>query len=506
MTQLIQLNPPKSILGTSIITSALVALFLMIASSPTSAQWGASGNNISNTNTGNVGVGPGTPAYALDVQQNTTNNASGTVLRLKGNTSGTNDNTQIRFAGKTNGDLFTIGSDITTNNGSRVFQLYDLVNSAARFTVDPSGNIGVGTTAPGAALDVYRNQNGYTPQLQLNNASNGSNAQTVASFYEGGTYKAKIAANSSGATGFLGGANAFQIWNFSNSPIVFGTNSIERVRFDAGGNVGFGTGSPAEALHIYNTTNNVGAIELQGGGTHAGFLGEWNSGGLFLSTNRNVRTGNNFNSAVPGAQIGLGPSGSGDLAFYTVSSGATGNASELVRMQASGNVGIGTTSPAAKLDVNGNVSITGNLTATGNIAAKYQDVAEWVESSQLLPAGTVVVLDQTKSNQVIASSQAYDTRVAGVISAQPGITLGEKGDTKVLVATTGRVKVKVDASAGPIQVGDLLVTSDIAGVAKKSEPLSLGGVQIHRPGTLIGKALEPLAKGTGEILVLLSLQ
>ena len=43
-------------------------------------------------------------------------------------------------------------------------------------------------------------------------------------------------------------------------------------------------------------------------------------------------------------------------------------------------------------------------------------------------------------------------------------------------------------------------------MAMKSEPLDLGGAKIHRPGTLIGKALEPLAKGTGEILVLLSLQ
>jgi hypothetical protein len=40
----------------------------------------------------------------------------------------------------------------------------------------------------------------------------------------------------------------------------------------------------------------------------------------------------------------------------------------------------------------------------------------------------------------------------------------------------------------------------------KSVPVEIGGVRIHRPGTLIGKALEPLEKGTGEILVLLSLQ
>ena len=66
--------------------------------------------------------------------------------------------------------------------------------------------------------------------------------------------------------------------------------------------------------------------------------------------------------------------------------------------------------------------------------------------------------------------------------------------------------MKVDAGNGPIQIGDLLVTSDKEGVAMKSVPIMIGGRQIHTPGTLIGKALEPLAHGTGEILVLLSLQ
>ena len=66
--------------------------------------------------------------------------------------------------------------------------------------------------------------------------------------------------------------------------------------------------------------------------------------------------------------------------------------------------------------------------------------------------------------------------------------------------------MKVDASKGPINIGDLMVTSDKEGFAMKSVPIELGGVQLHRPGTLIGKALEPLAQGSGEILVLLSLQ
>lgn len=62
------------------------------------------------------------------------------------------------------------------------------------------------------------------------------------------------------------------------------------------------------------------------------------------------------------------------------------------------------------------------------------------------------------------------------------------------------------ATNGPIEIGDLLVTTAREGFAMKSLPVEIGGVRIHRPGTLIGKALEPLAQGTGEILVLLSLQ
>lgn len=173
---------------------------------------------------------------------------------------------------------------------------------------------------------------------------------------------------------------------------------------------------------------------------------------------------------------------------------------EKVRVTASGRLGIGTNNPQAQLDVVGDVIVS------GNIAAKYQDVAEWVPSSRAIIAGTVVVLDTDRSNHVLPSDRAYDTRVAGVVSAKPGVLLGEAGEGKVMVATTGRVRVRVGATNGPIRVGDLLVTSDKEGIAMRSQPLDLGGTPIHRPGTLIGKALEPLERGVGEILVLLSLQ
>lgn len=147
-----------------------------------------------------------------------------------------------------------------------------------------------------------------------------------------------------------------------------------------------------------------------------------------------------------------------------------------------------------------------DLVVDGNINAKYQDVAEWVPAKEQLAPGTVVTIDPLEANHVLATTRAYDTAVAGVISPQPGITLGERGPSKALVATTGRVRVHVTAEQRPVHAGDLLVASDEPGVAMASVPVDLNGIAIHRPGTVIGKALESLQSGHGDILVLLTLQ
>jgi hypothetical protein len=288
----------------------------------------------------------------------------------------------------------------------------------------------------------------------------------------------------------------------SNPNNIYNTNT---------GFVGIGTATPAHKLHVFESSDSFIFAKVQNpnnGVNSAVFVKvEANTAATDLRAHADARSITRFGVTLGGWSELLNTSGSG-LAIGTFHSAPLilgTNSANRLHITSNGDIGIGTTTPTKKLDVVGDINASGTITG-GNIIAKYQDIAEWVLTDRRMAAGTVVVLDANRSNAVIPSSSAYDTRVAGVVSENPGVILGEAGAGKAMIATTGRVRVKVDATKGPIGVGDLLVTSEEEGMAMKSEAVNVGGVKIHRPGTIIGKALEPLARGKGEILVLLSLQ
>jgi hypothetical protein len=377
------------------------------------------------------------------------------------------------LSGQTYGQWVTQGTSTTTTN-----------------------NVGIGTPNPAAALDVRGN-------LVLETATN---PHLYTGTGTGELNRYLFVLNSPGlasASGLkAGGALISDDYGFANP----GKNNLI-----VKGNVGIGTPAPASMLDVMGSTGTPFRVRDGSGREYLSTTARTGASGTTIPTvslagarlivdNDGPEGGNSTIIRRGVNSMFINPSDNATLPGGFIVRQVGGVYGLVVNQNTNGNVGIGLNAPLAKLHVAGDIRVD------GNINAKYQDVAEWVPTLQAMPAGTVVVLDIERDNHVTASTRSYDTRVAGVVSPRPGISLGDAGEGKALVATTGRVKVRVDATSAPIKIGDLLVTGETPGVAMRSQPLELGGVQMHRPGTLIGKALQSLDKGTGEILVLLSLQ
>jgi hypothetical protein len=298
-----------------------------------------------------------------------------------------------------------------------------------------------------------------------------------------------------------GNGNGLAIGTINTTPIILATNNVDRLHILSTGEVGMGITAPTSRLHVFENAdiNSIILIENPNTGTtaNATLSAKSDTGRLDIKVHSSTRTLSRFGKTLGGWSelLGFSPNGL-ILGTYGPTNLVLGTNSTN-RVEIGGNGGV---------NITGNVSVAGTLSATQIIGATYQDVAEWVDAGEKLTAGMVVVVARDHANQVIASTRPYDTRVAGVVSDKPGVVLGVAGDSKAMVATTGRVRVHVDAAASPIEIGDLLVSSTKPGSAMKSIPVDVSGIEMHRPGTLIGKALEALPSGQGDILVLLSLQ
>jgi hypothetical protein len=205
-----------------------------------------------------------------------------------------------------------------------------------------------------------------------------------------------------------------------------------------------------------------------------------------------------FNGATGSVPDGLNrPAGSGVWGHTKVEkgSGVVGSV-EPGLTQAAGVTGIG---PVAG-QFFGDVKVFGDVQLVGGDCAEDFDIA----GTDAVAPGTVMVINTEGNLQ--PSEQAYDRKVAGVISGaggyRPGVVLDRQApaNNRTPIALVGKVYCKADAEYGPIEVGDLLTSSPTQGHAMKaSDPA-------HAFGAVIGKALGPLKAGQGLIPILIALQ
>jgi hypothetical protein len=200
--------------------------------------------------------------------------------------------------------------------------------------------------------------------------------------------------------------------------------------------------------------------------------------------------------------------------FITTKNAATGGVpfAEALTVTATGNVGIGVTSPNNELGVHGNIAATGTI--MGGVGAP--DLAENIAGTPEVEAADVVTVDPRGGERVVRTDHAYQSSVLGVISTRPGLLTNAQAsdvDNTVArdpaqrpIALAGRVPVKVTLTGGPIKPGDLLTTSNVPGHAMRAVEPWRGGIVGVAMTSFSGKNEAGQEVASGKVLVFIQVR
>jgi len=388
------------------------------------------------TSTGNVGIGTASPSQKLTVE--------GTDARIYL----TGANTDINMTGTADGQLsldgngfgFGIalnssGANLYTNSASRALILG--TDETERMRITGTGRVGIGTVAPATPLHVYGGTIKQEVASGVNNAFIGSTGSADSSYVR--------VQNTTGSFDLTAGNGAAYLTSTINGPMNFYTNNTEKMRITSAGLVGIGTTAPGGNLHVQGAAGNQVRLYLTDGDA----TGTANS--LLISKSGTA-------SFISDRQA------SSQLWFGTADT-------ERMRIDTSGNVGIGTTVPDSAVTVYKSADALDGISIRQNSAGASAGARLKLGNNSDARDAEIVLTGSGNSSYAGARTlnfvsniggfgfyRSYTTPVATMVldsSGNVGIGTTSPGNSRLAVLNGGAQAVFSvrDSANGRVQIG-----------------------------------------------------
>lgn len=320
-------------------------------------------NGKSLTNMNNLGALTGTFSSNLTVNGAITAGiASGVTLLMA-------DNSAIRNTA-TGGNTMYFDSGVGGGSTTGDFNFRSTASLTSRMFINGStGNVGIGTSSPQGKVEIRSVSAGTTVDaLVLSNYATGINT-AVALYFD---------PNGAGSLARTASIRSTQTTAGNYADLEFYTaNSdtpAERMRITSVGNVGIGTSSPANLFEVrgaVTTTFSPNVYNVTLTGTSSATSGSSGTGISFRGFTTGSTTVSDLAFVSGIKENNTDGNYAGALVFGTRINGSGGGSFERMRIDSSGNVGIGTAAPGAKLDVVGSLRTSTSITTGGSISTGY---------------------------------------------------------------------------------------------------------------------------------------